>query len=105
MRAKEILYEDYNQRLDSDLNNLLIGAKGNGAQDINTQDLANQLQQMGYAVDPNSLMTLLQNNPSVTNVTPDSITLAGPEGAAQGQEDDSASHVKDMAQSASSLGS
>lgn len=103
MRAKEILYEDYNQRLDSDLNNLLIGAKGNGAQDINTQDLANQLQNMGYAVDTNSLMTLLQNNPSVTNVTPDSISLAGPEGAAS-QQDDSAAHVKDMAQSASSLG-
>ena len=103
MRAKEILYEDYNQRLDSDLNNLLIGAKGNGARDINTQDLANQMQNMGYAVDTNSLMTLLQNNPSVTNVTPDSISLAGPEGAA-GQQDDSAAHVKDMAQSASSLG-
>ena len=104
MRAKEILYEDYNQRLDSDLNTLLIGAKGNGAQDINTQDLANQLQNMGYAVDANSLMSLLQNNPIVTNATPDSITLTGAEGA-QGQEDDSASHVKDMAQSASSLGS
>jgi hypothetical protein len=104
MRAKEILYEDYNQRLESDLNNLLIGAKGNGAQDINTQDLANQLQQMGYAVDPNSLMTLLQNNPSITNATPDSITLASPEGAEAGQEDDSASHVQDMAKSASKLG-
>lgn len=105
MRAKEILYEDYNQRLELDLNNLLIGAKGNGAQDINTRDLANQLQGMGYAVDPNSLMSLLQNNPSVMNATPDSITLASPEGAQAGQEQDSASHVKDMAQSASSLGS
>ena len=105
MRAKEFLYEDYNQRLEMDLNNLLIGAKGNGAQDINTRDLANQLQGMGYAVDPNSLMALLQNNPSVMNATPDSITLASPEGAQAGQEQDSASHVKDMAQSASSLGS
>ena len=105
MRAKEILYEDYNQRLDSDLNNLLIGAKGNGAQDINTRDLANQLQGMGYAVDTNSLMTLLQNNPNIANATPDSVTLASPEGAQAGQEDNSASHVKDMAQSASSLGS
>jgi hypothetical protein len=105
MRAKEILYEDYNQRLEMDLNNLLIGAKGNGAQDINTRDLANQLQGMGYAVDPNSLMNLLQNNPSIANATPDSITLASPEGDQAGQEQDSASHVKDMAQSASSLGS
>lgn len=105
MRAKEILYEDYNQRLESDLNNLLIGAKAASAQDINTQDLANQLQRMGYSVDVNSLMSLLQNNPSVTNATPDSITLAGPEGApTPGETQDSASHVKDMAQKASTLG-
>ena len=105
MRAKEILYEDYNQRLDSDLNNLLIGAKGNGAQDINTQDLANQLQAMGYSVDPASLMGLLQNNPSVTSATPDSITLAGPEGAPDaGQTQDNAARVSDMASKATKIG-
>ena len=105
MRAKEILYEDYSQRLDSDLNNLLIGAKGNGAQNINTQDLANQLQGMGYSVDANSLMTLLQNNPIVTNATPESITLSGPENAAGGgQTQDSASRVSDMASKAAKIG-
>ena len=105
MRAKEILYEDYNQRLDSDLNNLLIGAKGSGAQDINTQDLANQLQAMGYSVDPASLMGLLQNNPSVTSATPDSITLAGPEGSADaGQTQDNAARVSDMAAKATKIG-
>jgi len=105
MRAKEFLYEDYNQRLDSDLNNLLIGAKGNGAQDIETQALVRQLQGMGYAVDANSILSLLQNNPIITNATPDSITLTGSENSGSaGQTQDSASHVKDMAQSASKLG-
>ena len=105
MRAKEVIYEDYTQRLESDLNNLLIGAKGSGARDIVTQDLVSQLQGMGYAVDTNSMITLLQNNPIITNATPDSITLVGTEGSGPaGQAQDSASHVKDMAQSASKLG-
>ncbi len=105
MRAKEILYEDYSQRLDSDLNNLLIGAKGNGAQDINTQDLANQLQGMGYSVDTNSLMTMLQNNPIVMNATPESITLTGPENSTGGgQTQDNAARVSDMASKATKIG-
>ena len=105
MRAKEILYEDYSQRLDSDLNNLLIGAKGNGAQNINTQDIANQLQGMGYSVDVNSLMAMLQNNPIVTSATPESITLTGPEGAEHaGQTQDNAARVSDMAAKATKIG-
>jgi hypothetical protein len=104
MRAKEILYEDYSQRLDSDLNNLLIGAKGNGAQNINTQAIANQLQGMGYSVDVNSLMAMLQNNPIVASATPESITLTGQEGAAGGQTQDNASRVSDMAAKATKIG-
>jgi hypothetical protein len=103
MRAKEILYEDYSQRLDSDLNNLLIGAKGNGAQNIDTQDIANQLQGMGYSVDVNSLMAMLQNNPAVANATPESITLSSQDGSA-GQTQDSASRVSDMASKATKIG-
>ena len=105
MRAKEILYEDYSQRLDSDLNNLLIGAKGNGAQNVDTQDIADQLQGMGYSVDVNSLMAMLQNNPIVTNATPESITLTTADGAANaGQTQDSAAHVSDMAAKATKIG-
>ncbi len=104
MRATEILYEDYSQRLDSDLNNLLIGAKGNGATNVNTQALSNQLQNMGYSVDVNSLMSMLQNNPIVANATPESITLTGPENAqGGGQTQDSASRVSDMAAKATKI--
>ncbi len=105
MRIKELLHEDYNQRLESDLNNLLIGAKGNGATTINTQNLANELQGMGYSVDVNSLMAMLQNNPAVMNATPESITMTGPENAAPtGQTQDSAARVSDMAASATKIG-
>lgn len=105
MRAKEFLYEDYTQQLDSELNNLLIGAKGNGATSVATQDLADQLQNMGYSVDVNSLMSLLQNNPVVTNATPEAITLTSDENSANaGQTQDSASRVSDMASKATKIG-
>jgi hypothetical protein len=106
MRAREILQEDYNQSLLSDLNNLLVGAKANGAKDINTEDLVNQLYGMGYAVDVNSIMTLLSQNPNILNATPESITLTPPEnvsGSANGPTQDSATRVGDMAQKATKL--
>ena len=105
MRAREILDEDYNQNLESDLNNLLIAFKGNGGSEISTQKLADRLQASGYSVTPDSLMTLLQNNPIVANVTPEIINLAPPEAAngQQGQTQDSASRVSDMAQSATKI--
>jgi len=105
MRAKEILYEDYTQRLESDLNNLLIGAKGNGATQVETSALADELQGMGYSVDVNSLMSLLQNNPIVMNATPENITLTGPENASgAGQTQDNAARVSDMAAKATKIG-
>ena len=103
MRAKEFLYEDYNQRLDSDLNNLLISAKGSGASNIDTVALANQLQGMGYSVDANSVLSLLQNNPAITNATPEEITLTGGEDSG-GQAQDNAARVSDMAQKATDIG-
>jgi hypothetical protein len=106
MRAREILQEDYNQNLESDLNNLLVASKGNGAQQVQTRDIVDQLYSMGYAVDVNSIMTLLANNPAVMNATPEMITMTSPEGVgSQGSADqDSASKVSDMASKASSLG-
>lgn len=105
MRARE-LQENYNQALDSDLNNLLIGAKGNGAAELNMNDLVMQLQGMGYSVSPHSLMLLLSRNPNVLNATPTSVRLKGPEdamepGGSQGQ--DSAGQVSDMAQKATKI--
>lgn len=109
MRAREILQEDenYNQSLESDLNNLLVGAKASGAQSIETQAIVQQLYGMGYAVDVNSIMTLLSNNPAVMNATPEQITMTPPEGSTQGAAggtQDSASRVSDMAQKANSIG-
>lgn len=107
MRAREILEENYNQNLESDLSNLLVGAKGNGAQEINTRDLVAQLHGMGYAVDENSIMTLLSRHPAVLNATPQMIKLLGPEGTMPGGGDpnqDSASRVSDMASKATKIG-
>lgn len=105
MRANEFLFEDYSQRLESDINNMLISVKANGGQQVPTEQLVSQLQSMGYSVDVNSLMSVLGANPSVMNATPDSITLTGPENASSaGQTQDSASRVSDMAASAVKIG-
>ena len=100
MRAREILQEDYNQSLESDLNNLLVGAKGNGAQQVSTQDIVDQLYSMGYSVDINSIIPLLGNNPTVMNATPEMIVMTAPEGMSDtdgADGEDSASRVSDMA--------
>lgn len=107
MRAREILDEDYNQSLESDLNNLLISAKGAGAQDIETQAVVIQLQGMGYSVDENSIMQLLSRNPAVMNATPTMIRMSNPEDAAQAGGDpaqDTAAKVSDMASKATKIG-
>lgn len=105
MRAKEFLYEDYTQRLENDLANLLVGAKGGGAQKLDTDALINAMQGMGYSVDADNIMTLLQTNPNIVNSTPDEVTLTGSEeqGGAD-QEEDSAARVSDMAQAATKIG-
>jgi hypothetical protein len=106
MRAREILQEDYNQNLESDLSNILVGAKGSGASEVNTQAVVDQLYLMGYAIDINSIMSLLSNNPVVQNATPEMINLTQPDGASAGEdnEEDSAEHVAKMAQDATHIG-
>lgn len=102
MRAREIIQEDYNQSLESDLNNLLVGAKGNGSSQVRTRDIVNQLYRMGYSVDVNSIIPLLSNNPTVMNATPEMIVMTEPEGVSVSgdEQDDSAAHVRDMASKA-----
>lgn len=107
MRARELLDENYNTNLEADLGNLLVGAKGAGAQEINTQDVVVQLQGMGYSVDENSIMALLSRNPMVLNATPSSITFTSPEGVNPGQGasgKDAAAQVSSMAQKATKIG-
>lgn len=106
MRARELLQEEYNQSLESDLNNILISAKGSGASNVNTRDVVDQLYSMGYAVDVNSIIPLLSNNPAVMNATPEMITMTAPEGASAGSggdTQDSAAQVSDMAQKATKI--
>lgn len=107
MRAREILQEDYNASLEADLNNLLIGAKGSGATQLQTQQVVNELQNMGYSVSPASLMHLLQKNPNVLNATPTMLTLKTAETVADGSGQsgqENAAKVGDMAQSATKIG-
>lgn len=107
MRAREILDENYNQSLETDLGNLIIGAKGSGTQEIKTQDLVVQLRGMGYSVDINSIMGLLSRNPAVLNATPTFVRFTPPEGASPGSgksTQDSAAQVSDMAQQATKIG-
>ena len=104
MRSRELLDEDYHQNLESDLNNLLIGVKGNGVTRIPTQKLVDKMQQSGYSVSADSLMLLLQDNPVVANVSQEFVELAAPESSdGCDQTQDSASQVSDMAQSATDI--
>lgn len=103
MRALEFLLENYEQQLEAELTNLLIAAKGNGASEVNTQDVVNQLQKMGYSVNSDALLPILQNSPIAANSTPDSISLSGGE-PMQDDGEDSAAKVGDMAQKATKLG-
>ena len=102
MRIRELLKEDYQSQLVSDVTNILVGAKGHGISNIPTQALVQQLQKMGYSVDVVSLVEVLQDNPAVQNATPESIVLSGteqPDGEDKSAED-SAAHVGNLAQSA-----
>lgn len=104
MRARELLQEDYSQSLQSDLDNILAAAAGSGATQVDTNQLVSQLYSMGYAVDSNNIMGLLNNSPMVSNATPQAIMLKGQEGANGQDEVDSAEKVSDMAQNATDIG-
>lgn len=101
MRARELLQEDYNQSLQTDLTNLLVGAKGSGMTSLNTIDLVDQLYNMGYAVNNNNILSLLDNNPVVMNATTEIVKLTPEENENENDTEDSAEKVKDMAQRAS----
>lgn len=107
MRAREILQEDYAQDLQTDLTNLLIGAKGAGMSDVSTSNIVRQLDAMGYSVDVNSILALLQDNPAITGATADSITFASINNEVNppaGNTQDNASRVSDMASKATHIG-
>lgn len=104
MRLKELLHEDYNQQLSSDLNNILVGAKAAGLEDVNTGAVVRNLQRMGYSVDIDSLVVLLQDNPIVQSVSPTGIRLTAGETSSIDDVEDSAEQVDQMAQKAAQKG-
>jgi hypothetical protein len=99
MRAREFLSEDYEGDLMSELNNLLVVAKGSGADSIRTQDLANSLRQNGYSASPESIEQLLSNNQMNVSVTPEEITFIDNQKNNNDMDsEESAQKVKQMAQ-------
>lgn len=106
MRAREILDEDYNKNLESDLNNILVRAKASGQEELSTEDLVLQISGMGYSVNKNSIMQLLARNPVVLNATPSVVKFTSPEGvmpAAGLEGQDSATKVGALAQKATKI--
>jgi hypothetical protein len=101
MRASEILQEDHNDQLKSDLDNLLLSAKGTGASEINTVSLLQQLRNMGHStVNQYSIMPLLTDNASVINATPQMITISNRESSDDNLNSDSAEKVTALAKKA-----
>lgn len=94
--------ENYTQELEMCLNDLLASAKGRGLDQISTDFLVKQMSDMGYEVNQNSILTLLQNNPFVVSATPDIVDLEQQDAAGvmgdEGTEVDSEDKVDQMAQ-------
>lgn len=107
MRLAEILNEDYNSNLNADLNNILIGAKSSGITQLRPEVVVRQMQRMGYSIDTNSLISMLQDNPVVQNATPTAINLTSDNvNDSDFMQDDNQEHnadkVNSMAQAATS---
>jgi hypothetical protein len=77
MRAREILSEGEKSTLDSDIEDLLVAAKANGLDQLDTEDLVNQLNSMGHSVTPDSLLDMLNNRDDefIKNATLTTISL------------------------------
>jgi carbamoylphosphate synthase small subunit len=79
MRAWELLKEDEDagDQMVSDLKDLLIAAKASGIEDIDTESLVTQLNDMGHSVTQDSLVDVLDDldDEFIKNVTLNDITL------------------------------
>jgi hypothetical protein len=104
VRAWELLVEDSESSFDSDLEDLLIAAKANGIIDIEVDSLVDQLNGMGYAVTPDSLVSSIENHEHshefIQTVTLDKIILK-----AHSLDDDSAEEWEDAEVDAEKLAS
>ena len=76
MRAHHFMESDYNEDLRSEIITLLTAVSAEGVDEIDTQNLLNDLEAQGYAVDEQSLMDILDGLEVVAMATGDKITIA-----------------------------
>jgi len=62
MRGWELLRESEGTNFESDVEDLLIAAKANDMQELSVDALVDQLNAMGYAVTPDSLIASLEDD-------------------------------------------
>lgn len=62
MRGWELLKESEGSDFESDVEDLLIAAKANDMQELSVDALVDQLNSMGYAVTPDSLIASLEDH-------------------------------------------
>ena len=79
MKISQLLSEssNYEKQLKNDVNAYLVRMKANGILSIATDILANELNDMGHTVTPESLVDFLKKSKYTSNVTVDSIELVG----------------------------
>ena len=79
MRGWELLRESEGSNFESDVEDLLIAAKANGMQELSVDALVDQLNNMGYAVTPDSLIASLESqeneHPFIKTITLNTIVL------------------------------
>ena len=79
MRAWELLVEYTESKFDSDLEDLLIAAKANGISEVEVDSLVDQLNDMGYSVTADSLVSALEDHEHshefIKNITLNTITF------------------------------
>jgi hypothetical protein len=116
MRLHQLLAEnDYNEDLRSEIITLLTAVSAEGIDEVDTQNLLNDLEMQGFAVDESSLLELLgeldivstANADKIEIATSDSDSLVGQDAEEMGQDrvDDLASNqaTKGMGEDVSRL--
>jgi len=74
MRINEIT-ENYVDKLQADVMNLLMSMLASGETEIPTDSLVKELNQLGYSVTPNSLADVVKNIKLVKSINQDKIVL------------------------------
>ena len=76
MRLFQLYENDYNEDLRSEVITLLTAVSAEGISEISTQNLLNDLEQQGFAVDAESLLLLLGDMEIVTKATDEKISIS-----------------------------